>query len=89
MTKPLTFAGKTLEVNYKTGEGGSVRVELQDADGRAIEGYAADRCRALEGDEIAARVTWSGGNIGKLAGKEVRIRFVVQEADVYAWRFVE
>jgi hypothetical protein len=89
VTKPLTFAGKTLELNYKVAEGGSVRIELQDVDGRAIDGFSAEACRALKGDEIAALVEWDGAEAGKLTGKPVGIRFVVRNADVFSWRFVK
>jgi hypothetical protein len=36
VTRPLTFAGKMQVLNYRTSRGGSVRVELQDADGKPI-----------------------------------------------------
>jgi hypothetical protein len=88
VTKPVTFAGKTLELNYRTAGEGRVGVEIQDADGRPIEGFSADRCRPLQGDELAAALGWDGADVGSMAAKAVRLRFVVRDAEVYSWRFV-
>src|SRR6185503_6139886 len=33
ITRPFTFRGETLVLNYRTGAGGSIRIELQDAEG--------------------------------------------------------
>jgi hypothetical protein len=87
VTKPLTFAGKTLELNYKAAERGSVRIELQDVEGRVIHGFSAEACRALKGDEIAAAVTWGKADVAHVAREPVRIRFFVSDADIYSWRF--
>jgi hypothetical protein len=45
----------------------------------------------VRGDAIAHRVTWrrGDGDVGKLAGRPVRLRFVMNDADLYALRFVE
>ena len=47
VTKPLKFAGKELVINYSTSAGGSMRVELQDAAGKAIPGFTLADCRNL------------------------------------------
>jgi hypothetical protein len=42
------------------------------------------------GDEIEGRVNWhGGGDESGLAGKPVRLRFALKDADLYAFRFVE
>lgn len=85
-TKPLMFEGNRLRLNYATSAVGSVRVEIQDATGRPIEGYTLnDECY---GDEIAGEIHWeAGADVGKLAGQPIRLRFVLQDADVYAFQF--
>ena len=89
-TKALTFAGAKLTVNFATREGGSVRIEIQDADGKAIEGLALADCRELRGDAIEEPAAWTaGGNLGALAGKPVRLRFALRDADLFSFRFVE
>jgi hypothetical protein len=88
LTKPLTFDGDVLHVNYKAAGSGSLRVELQNANGEPIEGFAAKDCQPLTGDEIEGVVTWkSGAVLADLAGKPVRIRFVARNADVYSFKF--
>ena len=61
---------------------------MQDAaDGKPIPGFALDDCRELIGNEIERAVSWKGGDLSKLAGKPVRLRFVMADADLYAMRF--
>jgi len=89
LTKPLTFAGDRLELNYSTSAGGQVRVELLDAESRPVPGYGLDQCKPLIGDRIAAEVQWAddSADLGQLAGKSVRLRFVMEDADLYSLRF--
>ena len=87
-TKPFTFAGDELEINYATSAAGSIRVELQDEAGAPISGYTAKDCRELIGDEIERVIAWEGrSSIGALAGKAVRLRFTMRDADIYSFRF--
>ena len=87
-TKPFTFEGDELEINYATSAGGSIRVELQDEAGLPIPGYAAADCNELIGDEIERVVAWQGRSaVGSLAGNTVRLRYVMKDADVYSFRF--
>ena len=88
VTKPLTFTGNALTMNYATSVAGSIRVELQDGDGRPIDGYQLVQSIEIFGDEIERAVVWQGGSdVSSLAGKPVRLRFVMKDADVYAMRF--
>lgn len=87
LTKPLTFDGDKLEINVSTAAAGGVRVEIQDESGQPIPGFGLEDCAEIFGDEIARRVEWKGGvNLGDLAGKAVRLRFVLKDADVYSFR---
>jgi hypothetical protein len=40
ITKPLTFTGKTLTMNFATSAAGGVKVEIQDANGKPMPGFA-------------------------------------------------
>jgi hypothetical protein len=89
LTKPFTFDGNTLEINFRTGAPGFVRVEIQDAAGTPIPDYALSDCPEIIGDEIARTVAWTHGpGLGSLAGQAVRLRFVMKDADLYAIRFI-
>lgn len=86
-SKPITFSGEALYLNASTSAAGGVQVELQDAAGKPIEGFALADCNEVIGDDIEKRVTWKGGSLAPLAGKEVRLRIVLKDADVYALQF--
>jgi hypothetical protein len=88
VTKPLTFTGSALEINYRTGAAGSVRVEIQDADGTPLAGFAAAECPEIIGDEIERVVAWkAGGDVAALAGRPVRLKFILADADLFSFRF--
>jgi len=88
ITKPLRFSGRELCVNYLTSAGGSLRLELQDEAGKPLPGFALGDCKALGGDSIEQKITWAKGSAGAtLAGQTVRLRFVMQNADLYALQF--
>ena len=88
VTKPIRFKGKKLALNFSTSAAGGVRVEIQDAEGRALPGFALDECPPIFGDAIERQVTWkNGGDVGSLAGKPVRLRFELKDADVFAYQF--
>ena len=88
LTKPITFAGKELVLNVSTSAAGSVRVEIRDEAGKAISGFALADCVEIIGDQIEGVVEWKGGcDISRLAGKPVRLRFTMNDADLYSIRF--
>ncbi len=88
VTKPFRFTGKELEINHSTAAGGIVRVELQDADGKALPGFGLDACDNISGDEILRVVRWkAGADVSALAGKAVRVRFQLKDADLFSFRF--
>ena len=88
VTKPLKFAGKQLEVNFATSAAGSLRVEIRDSAGKPIEGYTLRDATPLIGDAIDRIVAWKkGSDVAPLAGKPIRLRFVLQDVDLYAIRF--
>lgn len=85
VTKPLTFAGSKLSLNIASR--GPTRLELQDAGGKPLAGFALDDCAAIVGDQIEHTVAWKGGSLSPLAGQPVRLRFVLREADLYSLQF--
>ena len=87
ITRTLTFTGKSLLLNFRTARSGTVRVELQDADGKPIASFTADKC-SLSGDDLAAKVAWAKStDVSSLAGKPIRIRFVLKDAELFSMRF--
>lgn len=88
VTKPIVFSGRELSLNFATSAAGSVRVELQDADGAPISGFALDDCDELFGDSLDRAASWRGQtDVGRIAGRPVRTRLVLSDADVYSFQF--
>ena len=88
VTRPVIFAGAELRLNLSTSAAGSARVEIQDQKGTPLPGFGLEDCDELFQDQIELPVRWnSGGNLGEWAGKPVRVRFVLHDADLYAMRF--
>lgn len=89
-TKPLAFSGSRLTVNYSTSAMGSLRVEIQDADGKAIPGFSIADADELFGDSVDQEVSWNEKvDASSLAGKPIRLRFQLSDGDLYAFRFTE
>jgi hypothetical protein len=88
VTKPITFAGNQLDLNVSTSAAGSVRIEVQDIDGQAVPGFGLAECHEVYGDGLDRSVAWKGNpDLGSLAGKPVRLRFAVKDADLYCFQF--
>lgn len=88
ITKPLTFTGDQLLLNFATSAAGGIRVEIQDPAGKPLPGYSVDDTVELIGNEIEREVRWkSGADLSKIAGQPVRLRFVFKDADIFALRF--
>lgn len=88
VTRPLKFSGKRLELNYSTSGAGRIHVEVQQVDGEPFPGFALSDCEPIFGDEIGGTVSWKeNSDVSTLAGKDVRLRFVMSESDLYSIRF--
>jgi hypothetical protein len=87
-TKPLRFSGDRLLINLKTEAGGSLRVGLEDEQGRSIEGFGLEDCPPIRTDSIAHTVAWRrGSSLARLKGKPVRLRFELSGADLFSLQF--
>ena len=85
VTKPLTFEGSDLHLNFSTSAFGSIYVDVLDADGNPIEGATSFE---VYGDTVDRRVTFSDGTkFERFAGKPIRLRFRMCEAKLYSMYF--
>jgi hypothetical protein len=89
LTKSLVAEGNTLTVNYQAAPGGKLRAELQDAEGRPLEGFTLADCEPLAGDDIDATIRWKGADAirPETLAKPFRIRFVLENATLYSMKF--
>ncbi len=87
-TKPLIFDGEQLSLNYATSAAGSLKVEIQDANGTPIPGFTLADAAELFGDSTDQIASWKNGtDVSKLAGKPVRLNFELQDGDLYSFQF--
>ncbi len=88
ITKPLTFSGNRLTINYASSAVGGLRVEVQTPDGTPVDGFSLGDCAEIIGDRLEHAVYWKGGpDLGALGGKPIRLRFVLKDADLYSLQF--
>jgi hypothetical protein len=93
ITKPIVFEGKSLSVNFSTSAYGSVRVEIQDVNGKAIPGFALKDCPPIFGDAIDRPVYWNSKSdadsteVSSLAGRPVRLKVEIKDGDLYSFHF--
>jgi len=88
VTQPLVFRGDRLVINYSTSAAGSIRVEVQDATGNPIPDFRLQDSSELFGDAIEQTVAWKQDSaVGALAGRPIRLRFEMKDADLYSIRF--
>jgi hypothetical protein len=89
LTRPFTFTGKRLSLNFSTSAAGQIRAELQTPDGQPIEGFRLEDCSEIFGDSLDRSVTWkSTPDLGAFAGKPVRLRLELKDADLFSIRFL-
>jgi len=82
-TKPFTFKGNSLFINYSTSAVGHVKVSLLDEKGSLLLESAA-----IYGDEIFEKVNF-GTSLNQFGGRQVRLAFDLKDADIYAIKFGE
>jgi len=89
LTPPLTFKGDELVLNVDTSAVGMVQVAVLDEHKKPIQDYTLEDCDEIHTTNETNRVvTWNGeGRVSRLSGKPVRLRFVIRDADLYAFQF--
>ncbi len=84
-TRPIRFAGDLLYVNAATGKG-TLRAEILDVDDKPIAGFSLSECEPFSGDKVSAPIRWQDGrDLGSLANRELRIRFVLSAGSLYSF----
>ncbi len=83
ITKPFTFTGSQLEVNFSTSAPGGIKLWLEDPTGAILA-----ESTELVGDVIARVVKWKGfATLASFDAKPLRLRAELKDADLYAVRF--
>jgi len=81
VTKPFTFDGSELEINFAASENGYIKLTLLAEDGTAIHS-----CE-LRGDDVAHTVGFADGSVADFAGKNVVLEAEMSDASFYSFKF--
>ena len=81
VTKPFTFTGTNLYINFSTSALGYMYFTLVDTDGNR---YTS--CETF-GDKVDRRVCFEDGVVEKLSGKPVTLEVRMKDADLYSFIF--
>ena len=87
-TKPFIFTGGKLLLNFATSAPGFIKVEIQNADGKPVEGYSLQDAQELIGNYIEHPAAWENGtDVSSLSGRPIRLKFVMKDANLYSLQF--
>ena len=79
-----------MRLNFSTSAAGSIQVELQDERGAPLEGRTLQDADLIFGDRLDMPLAWKGKtDLCSIAGRPVRVRFLLRDADIYAFRAVK
>ena len=68
--------------------GSSTPLEVQDEAGQPLPGLAAANCEPITGDDVARTVAWKGSPaLSVLCDRLVRLRFIMDAADLFSMKF--
>ena len=85
-TKPFVATGERLLLNVDVHNGGEATVEVLDEDMQPIRGFELNSSIPLRGRSIEQTVSWTTrADWSQLAGKKVRLRIRLRNADLYAF----
>ncbi|MFM8804925.1 MAG: hypothetical protein ACKOK8_13610 [Planctomycetia bacterium] len=89
-TPPVVFAGDRLVLNAACHGLGEIWVEILDDAGRPISGFTRADAVSIDRNGTAQEVWWKQGpDVSALAGRPVRLRFVMRSAKLYAFQFTD
>jgi hypothetical protein len=90
-TPPLRFSGDQLLLNVDTSAPGELRVEILDELGQPMPKRTLGDCDLVHtANEISRVVRWNGdSSLKDLAGRPIRLHFVMRDTDLYAFQFSE
>jgi hypothetical protein len=80
---------KLSEILPEVRRAGAEYIDIWPENKKPIPGYTLEDCDQIyTANEINRVVRWNGeSTVSKLAGKPIRLRFVMRDADLYAFQF--
>jgi len=88
-TPAMVFSGGHLELNFEGSAGGWARVEILDEQGKPFLHFTEKEADPVTGNSTGKTVKWGGqSDLSSLAGRPIKLRFVMRDAKLYAFQFV-
>lgn len=84
LTKPFTFEGTGLFINYATSAAGHISVAVLDENEKDIPGFGFEACGEIYGNELQKEVLWDGKSLDELKGKIIKLSIKLNDAHLYA-----
>jgi len=84
-TKPFIFDGGELSVNFATSPIGFCYIDILDETGKPIDGYHS--CELFGNTTDRTVFFGDSEDVSKLAGRPVKLRFTMRDADIYSFIF--
>ncbi len=84
-TKPFIFDGSELSINFSTSPIGFCYVDVLDESGKPIDGYHS--CELFGNTTDRTVFFGDSKDVAKLAGRPVRLKFTMRDADIYSFIF--
>ncbi|MDE0428517.1 MAG: hypothetical protein OXH98_02000 [Caldilineaceae bacterium] len=89
LTRPFVVNGNELRINTDSWRGRVLTEVLDASDGQPLEGFTKDDCIPAIIDSIDEPVRWrTQRDLSPLSGRTVRLRFLLWQAQLYAYWFV-
>ncbi len=87
-TPSIRFAGNQLQLNADCTAVGHIKVAIADEQGHPIPGYTMQDSTPLQGNHIAARMSWKEiHDLSTLAGRTIRLQFEMRASKLFAFQF--
>ncbi len=83
LTKPFTFKGNELEINFASSAMGDMTVTVCDEDGNEIDGYKSIK---IFGDSVRRLVKFEK-DLADLNDKPIRLKIKLRDCDLYSFKF--
>lgn len=85
LTRQFTISEPDIFVNAAVARGGSVQLELLDANAHVIPGFEMEKCVAITGDAVQHALRWQGNPpLASIVNQPIRWRLSATNAKVYS-----
>ena len=84
LTRPFKVNGD-LVINARAL--GEIRIQVTDERDNAIVGYTVEDSTPFVGDQLKAKIKWGERCLSDLRGTIVRLRFMLEDAELYSFDF--